>query len=141
MKSAILALLIASAVASGSARALDIVSIAWECLGENNQNYYSCGEAYTQISFSETSNITAIYVQATFDSPGHSVTLQASKTIATWNPLTWKARVEKSPRYCAVAGTHETNGHHDIDIAGTRLSFDTEHSFFRHYCDCNWLPD
>jgi hypothetical protein len=140
MKSGILALLIASAVASGPARALDIVSRAWECIKENNRAY-SCGEAYAQISASEANNFTAIHVQATFNSPGNSVAMEASKNVATWNPFTWKVRVEKGPVYCAGAGTHETNGHHVADIAGTSLSYDTYDSFFRHYCDCNWLPE
>jgi hypothetical protein len=142
MRGATLVLLIASVAGIDSARAVDAVSIAETCI--RSFQTYSCGEAFTQISSSEANIFTAIEVSGTFLSPGGpgdpGTTIAASKNVVSWNPFTWKVRVEKSPVYCAWSGYHETVGNHVLQFPGSPVQLPSSSSYYRPYCDCGSSP-
>jgi hypothetical protein len=139
MRSAMLALLMASAIGMDKAVALDYGSIAEECHDINQTNF--CGEAFTRISQSEVFHIQSIDVGAAFFAPSGYDSEGASKNIVGWNPLTWNVRVHKNPIYCAFSGFHETQGIHTVffNIGGS-AQFSSSSSFFRWYCDCETSP-
>lgn len=138
MKRVILALLMISVVGIDPAHALDFGAVAEECI-INNQTF-SCGSAFTQISSSEANHFTAIEVAGTFNTPGESLTLDASRNVVSWNPITWSITIQKSPVYCAWAGNHETIGNHVVQFPGQPLQYSSSSSFFRAYCDCGGDP-
>ncbi len=138
MRSALLMLLMASVIGIDPARAVDYGSIAEPCM-RNNQTY-SCGEAFTQISSSEASYFTAMDVRGTFYWPGDSATGTDSSNVVTWNPFTWKVRVVKTTVYCAWSGYHETQGVHFLQFPGQPIQLESSSSWYRPYCDCNSSP-